>query len=188
MYGYSIRMLRRARHRLVFVPACLAFLALPAAADRTVEYVSEKDYFAELPVVLSVSRLAQPLNETPGAVTVIDAETIRRSGAREVADVLRLVPGFLISRRNGGSSIAGYHAALDVYGARMQVYVDGRSVYSSYYLGDTHRGLAAVELADVQRIEVLRGSNSAALGSNAFLGVINIITYAAADTHGAAVS
>lgn len=181
-------MLRRARHRLVFVPACLAFLALPAAADHTVEHVSEKDYFAELPVVLSVSRLAQPLNETPGAVTVIDAETIRRSGAREVADLLRLVPGFLISRRNGGSSIAGYHAALDVYGARMQVYVDGRSVYSSYYLGDTHRGLAAVELADVQRIEVLRGSNSAAFGSNAFLGVINIITYAAADTHGAAVS
>jgi iron complex outermembrane receptor protein len=150
--------------------------------------ISENDYFGDLPVVLSVSRLAQPLDEVPGAVTVIDAETIRRSGAREVADLLRLVPGFVVTQRNGGNTVAGYHAALDLYGARMQVYIDGRSVYSSYYFGDTHRGLAAVELADVQRIEVLRGSNSAAFGSNAFLGVINIITRAAADTHGTSVS
>ncbi|MDP2821842.1 MAG: TonB-dependent receptor [Sulfuritalea sp.] len=162
----------------------LALLAAPAIAQE----VSEHDYFGDLPVVLSVTRLAQPLNEVPGAVTVIDAETIRRSGAREVAELLRLVPGFLVTRRNGGSTVAAYHAALDSYGARMQVYVDGRSVYSSYYLGDTHRGLAAVELADVQRIEVLRGSNSAAFGSNAFLGVVNIITRAAADTHGVSAS
>ena len=183
-----MRMISFARHRLVFAPACLALIAMPAVADHAVEHVSEKDYFAELPVVLSVSRLAQPLNETPGAVTIIDAETIRRSGAREVAELLRLVPGFLVTRRNGGNMIAGYHSALDIYGARMQVYIDGRSVYSSYYLGDTHRALAAVDLADVQRIEILRGSNSAAFGANAFLGVINIITHAAADTHGVSVS
>lgn len=183
MGGNSLRNRILRWHPRVFrrVPLLLALLALPAVAQE----VSEHDYFGDLPVVLSVTRLAQPLNETPGAVTVIDAETIRRSGAREVAELLRLVPGFVVTRRNGGSTVAGYHAALDVYGARMQVYVDGRSVYSSFYLGDTHRGLAAVDLADVQRIEVLRGSNSAAFGSNAFLGVVNIITRAAADTHGA---
>ena len=183
-----MRMMRFARHRLALAPACLALIAMTAAADQATDHVSERDYFADLPVVLSVSRLAQPLNETPGAVTIIDAETIRRSGAREVAELLRLVPGFLVTRRNGGNTIAGYHAALDIYGARMQVYIDGRSVYSSYYLGDTHRALAAVDLADVQRIEVLRGSNSAAFGANAFLGVVNIITRAAADTHGVSVS
>ena len=181
-----MRILKPARHagfpRSAFV--LLALLASSAAAQE----VSEKDFFADLPVVLSVSRLAQPLDETPGAVTVIDAETIRRSGAREVAELLRLVPGFLVTRRNGGSTVAAYHSALDIYGARMQVYVDGRSVYSSFLLGDTHRGLAAVELADIQRIEVLRGSNSAAFGSNAFLGVVNIITRAAADTHGTSVA
>ena len=166
------------------VQMLLVLLAAPVAAQN----VSEKDYFDDLPVVLSVSRLAQPLNEVPGAVTIIDAETIRRSGAREVAELLRLVPGFLVTRRNGGNTVAGYHAALDLYGARMQVYVDGRSVYSSFYLGDTHRGLAAIELADIQRIEVLRGSNSAAFGANAFLGVVNIITWAAADTRGTSVS
>lgn len=177
---------KAARRGATLAGLCLA--SMPVAADHAEGHVSEKDYFGDLPVVLSVSRLAQPLDELPGAVTVIDAETIRRSGAREVADVLRLVPGFLLTRRNGGNTVAAYHSALDSYGARMQVYVDGRSVYSSFYFGDTHRGLAALNLADIQRIEVLRGSNSAAFGSNAFLGVVNIITHAAADTHGTALS
>jgi len=146
--------------------------------------LTERDYLAEVAPVLSVTRLAQPLRETPGAVTVIDADTIRRSGAREVAELLRLVPGFHVRRRNGGSMVAGYHATLDIYGARMQVYVDGRSVYSSFYLGDTQRGLASIELADIERIEVLRGSNSASQGANAFLGVVNIVTRAPADSHG----
>lgn len=173
---------------MALAPTCLALASLPVAAEHAAQHASELDYFQDLPVVLSVTRLAQPLGEVPGAVTVIDRETIRRSGAREVAEVLRLVPGFLVTRRNGGNTIASYHSALDIYGARMQVYVDGRSVYSSFFLGDTHRGLAAIDLAQVERIEVLRGSNSAAFGSNAFLGVVNIITRAPADTHGRSVS
>lgn len=188
MIDYPFRIFRIARRGLSLAPTCLALASLPVAADHSAQHVSEQDYFGDLPMVLSVSRLAQPLNEVPGAVTVIDAETIRRSGAREVAELLRLVPGFLLTRRNGGNTVAAYHSALDEYGARMQVYVDGRSVYSSYFLGDTHRGLAAVDLADIERIEVLRGSNSAAFGSNAFLGVVNIITRATADTHGTAIS
>lgn len=170
------------RGALLLSAACASAMTL--AADEA----AEKDYFGDLPVVLSVSRLAQPLSEVPGALTVIDADTIRRSGAREVADVLRLVPGFLVTHRNGGSTVAAYHSALDIYGARMQVYVDGRSVYSSFYLGDTHRGLAAVELENIERIEVLRGSNSAAFGANAFLGVVNIVTKAPADTRGVTVA
>lgn len=146
--------------------------------------LSERDYFEELPVVLSVSRLAQPLDETPGAVTVIGRDIIRRSGAREVADVLRLVPGFLVGGYNGANPVALYHGAIDTFGTRLQVFVDGRSVYSTYYIGDTHRGLMGVVLEDIERIEVLRGSNSAAYGANAFLGVVNIVTRNAADTRG----
>lgn len=150
--------------------------------------VSERDYLADLPVVLSVSRLAQPLDEVPGSVTVIDRDLIRRSGAREVAEVLRLVPGFLLTYRNGANPQAAYHAGMDIYGSRMQVYVDGRSLYSSFYLGDTHVALRSLALEDIERIEVLRGSNSASYGANAFLGVVNIVTRNAADTHGALLS
>lgn len=169
----------------------LGFCIPALAAEST---LGEEDYFSELPVVLSVTRLAQSLHDTPGAVTVIDRDMIRRSGAREITDLLRyFVPGFVVSHRdNGANPTANYHAAIDVVGGNggthMQVFVDGRSVYSSLFIGDTHRGLMSVILEDIERIEVLRGSNSAAYGANAFLGVINIVTRNSADTHGVMVS
>jgi len=146
---------------------------------------SEEDFLGDLPVVLSVSRLAQPLDETPGAVTVIDREAIRRSGAREVAELLRLVPGFIVSHlQSGARPFASYHADYDAITRHLQVYIDGRSVYSSLLVGTANHGLMGVVLDDVERIEVLRGSNSAAYGANAFLGVVNIVTRHAADTRG----
>lgn len=147
---------------------------------------TEEDYFAQVPVVLTASRLDQPLNEAPGAMTVIDRQTIRQSGARTVAEVLRLVPGYLIGGWNGANPLASYHVALDDFGGRNLVLIDGRSVYSSSYLGDTHRGMMGVLLPDIERIEVLRGANSAAYGANAMFGVINIITRHSADTVGGA--
>jgi len=145
---------------------------------------SELDYFTDLPEVLTVTRLAQPISDTPGAVTILDRETIRRSGARDVADLLRLVPGYMVGGVNGSHPSVAYHAPLDDYGTRNLVFLDGRSVYSFYYAGGTFHGLMGVLIEDIERIEVLRGSNSAAFGANAMFGVINIITREATDTRG----
>jgi len=135
--------------------------------------------------VLSVSRLPQRLDETPGAVTILDRNMIRLSGARDVADLLRLVPGFQTSTSfETGAPLASYHGGFDGFSARMQVLVDGRSVYSPYFLGGTGRGLQTVALEDIERIEVLRGSNSAAYGARAMLGVVNIVTRHTQDTLG----
>lgn len=151
--------------------------------------LAESDFFAEMPVVLTVSRLAQPLDETPGAVTVIDRETIRRSGARELAELLRLVPGFVVSHFDGGARpFVNYHGDYDAFARRIQVYVDGRSVYSGLAIGSSLYGMMGVVLDDIERIEVLRGSNSAAYGANAFLGVINVVTRHAEDVRGGRVA
>ena len=147
--------------------------------------LSEKDYFSDMPIVLSVSRLPQRLDETPGAVTIIDRDMIRLSGARDVADLLRLVPGFQSSHSFERSAPqASYHGGFSSFSNRMQVLVDGRSVYSPYFIGSTEFGLQAVAMQDIERIEVLRGSNSAAYGARAFLGVVNIITRDPMDTMG----
>lgn len=147
--------------------------------------VSEKDFLDDMPVVLSVSRLPQRLDETPGAVTVLDRDFIRRSGARDVADLLRLVPGFQSSSSfYSVAPTASYHGAFDSYSNRMQVLVDGRSVYSPYFIGSIGPGLQTVALQDIDRIEVLRGSNSAAYGARALLGVINIVTRHTSETLG----
>jgi iron complex outermembrane recepter protein len=157
---------------------CLTLIAFASAASaQTGVVASEKDYFDDMPVVLSVSRLPQRLDETPGAVTVLDRDFIRRSGARDVADLLRLVPGFQSSASfYSVAPTASYHGAFDSYSNRMQVLVDGRSVYSPYFIGSVGPGLQTVALEDIERIEILRGSNSAAYGARAFLGVVNIVT------------
>ncbi len=148
--------------------------------------MSEIDFLSDMPVVLSVSRLSQRLDETPGAVTVLDRDTIRRSGARDVADLMRLVPGFSVS--NAFDSVApqvGYHGIFGRYSNRVELLIDGRSAYSPYFIGSIAGGLQSVALQDIERIEVLRGSNSAAYGARAFLGVINIVTRHTADSLGA---
>jgi len=147
--------------------------------------VSEKDYLADVPIVLSVSRLPQRLDETPGAMTLIDREFIRQSGARDVVDVLRLVPGFQTSNAfESDAPQANYHGSFSAFSARIQVLIDGRSVYSNYLFGSVAPGLMSVALDDIERIEVFRGSNSATYGARAMLGVVNIVTRSAADSLG----
>ncbi|MDI1246094.1 MAG: TonB-dependent receptor, partial [Rhodoferax sp.] len=68
--------------------------------------------------------------------------------------------------------------------AWIQVLVDGRSVYSNYFSGSVAPGLMTVMLEDIERIEVLRGSNSVAYGARAMMGVVNIVTRHSADTLG----
>lgn len=161
-------------------PVALAvplLLAVPGGWAQTSSVISEKDFFEEMPIVLSVSRLPQRLDETPGAVTILDRDMIRRSGARDVADLLRLVPGFQTSTSfEGDAPQASYHGGFNHFSARMQVLVDGRSAYSTYLFGSVAPGLMSVALEDIERIEVLRGSNSAAYGARAMLGVVNIVT------------
>jgi iron complex outermembrane receptor protein len=154
-------------------------------AAQTTDGVSEKDFLDEMPIILSVSRLPQRLDETPGAVTILDRDFIRSSGARDVADLLRLVPGFQSSTSfEADAPQASYHGVYGYYSTRIQVLVDGRSVYSNYLAGSVAPGLMMVMLDDVERIEVLRGSNSVAYGARAMLGVVNIVTRHSADTLG----
>ena len=107
----------------------LAVIALgpPCLADSG-GVSTEAQYLEDLPVVLTLSRLPQTLQDAPGAVTVIDAEMIRRSGYRDLGRLLRLVPGMQVAEERGGSQIISYHGLTGEYPNHMQVLVDGRSI------------------------------------------------------------
>jgi len=145
--------------------------------------LSEADFFDELPVVLSVSRLSQPVNEAPAAVTVIDREMIRASGLRDIPDLLRLVPGFVVSYTRDNTWAVGYHGMADAFSRRLQVLVDGRSIYSAAF-GAVQWQELPLAIDDIERIEVVRGPNAATFGANAFLAVINIVTKDPSQTVG----
>lgn len=136
-----------------------------------------------VPMVLTPARLRQPHSEVPASVTVIDRELIEASGARELYDLMKLVPGMGAAKVDGNFPTVAYHGSQARDDRRMLVLIDGRSVYQP--------GLARVlwndlplAVDDVARIEVTRGPNSAAYGANAFSGVINIISRHPADLPG----
>jgi len=158
------------RFRLIPLVATLGLAFAAHAAD-------EEVYFSDLPVVASVSRLPQRLADAPSAVTVIDREIIKASGARDLNDVFRLVPGFQTYPNNTDAARVTYHGLTDEdFSPRVQVLIDGRSLYSPLFRNGVNWATLPVAIEDIERIEVVRGSNSASYGSNAFLGVINIIT------------
>ena len=150
-------------------------------------YPSEKDYLQEIPVGLSASRLSQPVSETPNAITVIDRDMIVASGARNIADVFKLVPGMYVGYANGHSPIVSYRGITDEYARRMQVLVDGRSIYLPI-LGQVDWTELPLDIGDIERIEVIRGPSAASHGSNSVQGVISIFTRHASDAHKAEVS
>lgn len=140
------------------------------------QFPSENDYFQEFPIVLSASRLSQPVSETPNAMTVIDRRMIVASGARNIADVFKLVPGMYVGYVNGHTPIVAYRGNTDAFARRMQVLVDGRSIYLPL-AGEVDWAELPVDIADIERIEVVRGPSAASHGSNSVQGVINILTY-----------
>jgi len=144
---------------------------------------SESDFLDELPVVLSATRLPQPLNEAPVAITIIDREMIDASGARTVPDLMRMVPGFQVGYFDGNSPVTTYHGHSDEYSRRVQVLIDGRSVYVPTLAGiqwSDH----IISIDDIARIEVTRGPNAASYGNNSFLAVISISTRQAIEDQG----
>jgi iron complex outermembrane receptor protein len=132
--------------------------------------------------VTSVSKRAEPMQTAPAAIYVVTGEEIVRSGARSVAEALRLVPGLQVARSNANTyriSARGF----DSGGDKMQVLVDGRSVYTPL-TSSVFWDVLDTALPDIARIEVIRGPGATLWGANAVNGVINIITRSSADTHG----
>lgn len=131
----------------------------------------------------TASKFSQDLTDIPASVYVLSGERILRSGASSIAEALSLVPGMYFSKWNENLfhvSSRGFHDGLF---NKMLVMVDGRSVYSPVY-GGVYWSTLDYILADIDRIEVLRGPSGAIWGGNAANGVINIITKSTKNTQG----
>lgn len=129
----------------------------------------------DIPIVLTASRLLQPITETPTAMTIIDRKMIKKSSARTVPELFKMVPGITVGYVSGNEIVVTYHGMSDQFSRRMQILIDGRAVYLPD-LGGPEWSSLPVMIENIERIEITRGSNAATYGSNSFMGVINIIT------------
>ena len=135
-------------------------------------------------VVNTVERQESTVGRSPAAVFVITPEMIKRSGARNIPDVLRMAPGIQVARINASTWAITARGFNDRIANFLLVQIDGRVVYQATF-GGIYWNQQDVVLEDVERIEVIRGPGTTMWGSNAVNGVINIITKKSSDTQGA---
>lgn len=133
--------------------------------------------------VSSVSRQEESLRSAPAAIYVITSEDIERSGARQIPELLRMVPGMHVARMDASKWAVTARGFNGRFARHLLVLVDGRSVYSPLFSG-TFWEYQDTLLKDIERIEVIRGPAGTMWGANAVNAVINIITKNAADTQG----
>ncbi|MBT3473617.1 MAG: TonB-dependent receptor, partial [Gammaproteobacteria bacterium] len=173
-------------HTQQTLSSLLLFILLPlaSAAAVTVEERLSLDELDAVPVVLTPSRIVQPIDESPAAVTIIGRKKIEASGIRSIAELFRLVPGMFVVYSNGLLPQVKYHG-LDTAGnsnsRHLQVLIDGRSIYQSGFSRVLWTDIPLL-IEDIERIEVVRSPSTVSHGTNAFMGVINIITRNPADT------
>ncbi len=118
------------------------------------------------------SRLESPSRQAPGIITVITRDEIINSGARNLIDVLRLVPGLDFGVDVESSLGIGVRGNWGIEG-KVLVLVDGQTDNEPFF-GTAQ--LARIPVEQIEKIEVVRGPGSAVYGSYAELGVIKITT------------
>lgn len=124
-------------------------------------------------VVVGASHIPIAISQSANAVTVIDREKIKHRAALSVSDLLRDVPGLTVSR----SGVLGSATQIRVRGAEanhLLVLIDGVEANDPSQSDELNWGTLAA--SDIERIEVIRGPQSAMYGSDAVTGVVNIIT------------
>jgi iron complex outermembrane receptor protein len=133
--------------------------------------------------VTSVSKKEQSLSRTASAIFVITADAIRRSGATNIPDLLRMVPGVDVAQIDANTWAVSIRGLNGRFSNELLVLVDGHNVYTPTF-GGVFWDVLDLPLEDIARIEVIRGPGGTIWGANAVNGVINIITRTAAETRG----
>ena len=139
------------------------------------DYIDEADLFDDIQIVTSATRLKQKISDAPVSVTIIDSKMIEASGATEIHELFRLVPGYFSFSVWGNQFGVSTHFEPSEFSPELEVQVNGRSVYEPLFTTVDWTSLG-IDVADVDFIEVVRGSSASTYGSNAFLGSINIVT------------
>lgn len=124
-------------------------------------------------ITITASRTPLPLEQTGSSVTIISKEELRRRNAISLADILRDVPGFAVNRSGPQGSIT----QIRIRGSEANhvlVMIDGIEVNDPAQGSEFN--FAHLQASDIERVEIVRGPQSALWGSDAVAGVVNVIT------------
>lgn len=123
------------------------------------------------------------LSEIAAAVDVVTGDDMRRTGAENVPDALRQVPGMEVGRLDASKWALSSRGFNGLYSNKVLVLLDGMSLYSPVFLNVLWESMD-IAPEEVSRIEVIRGPGATLWGAGAMNGVISIATREAAETQG----
>jgi iron complex outermembrane receptor protein len=153
----------------------IAALPLSATAQEDISDFEELDLEKLLNTVSAASKREQDITESPSAITVIDREMIENTHCTDIVCLLRQVPEVDVIRMKPMYAAVGARALTDVTGNKVLLLVDGWDVNLDI-LGYPLWQALPVHMADIERIEVIRGPGSSLYGANAHSIVVSIIT------------
>lgn len=165
-----------------------------SGGQKTIELGDFKDFddlnlddLLDVPISIAAGKV-QRLEEAPSVVSVITADEIRRLAARTLEDVLQIIPGYEVLTDNQGRNRIGVRGVVTLGSSEnVLVLFNGHRLNESIFGGATVVN-QDIPLYNVKQIEIIRGPGSALFGANAFVGVINIISYTAENFEGSEVS
>jgi outer membrane receptor protein involved in Fe transport len=167
-------MKRLSRVGLAVSAVCAMGLATQAEAQRTTALEE---------IVVTARKTEETLQDAPVAVSAFGEEDILDRQIQTVDDVARFTPGFVFSKAFGRDTerpvIRGQSNVL----AGVQFGVESGAAYfidGVYYPGD----IQSLDLSDLQRVEVIRGPQSALYGRNTYSGAVNFVTRSPSDSFG----
>jgi iron complex outermembrane receptor protein len=168
---------------MLFVRVASFSLLLTAVTARANSDMDSLEGANNIPIVLTPTRLRQSQAEAPASVTVLTSEFLKRFGVQSVVEAMRFVPGMQVTMADGNQYQVNYHGTNALNPRRMNVMINNVSLYQ-VSIAEVRWDLIPVSMDDIDRIEVIRGPNSAAYGPNSMMAVINIITKSPVDVDG----
>lgn len=171
------------RIKNLFIIVCFTFAAA-AHAEESTNDISDLSIEQLMNIKVTILGPSASVSRTPAAVSVVTADDIKRSGAMNIPEALRLVPGLDVAQVDAGQWAVSSRGFNDVFANKLLVLQDGRQIYTPLFSGVSWDAEEATMMANIDHIEVIRGPGATLWGANAVNGVINIITKSAADTQG----
>ena len=139
----------------------------------------------DVPSVYGASKYEQRETDAPASVSIVTADDIKKYGYRTVADILRSVPGFFVTNDRNYQYLGsrGFNLPGD-FNTRVLFLLDGHRLNDNVYDQAAIGTDFPLDIDLIDQVEIIRGPSSSLYGSNAFLGVVNVVTRQGKDLKG----
>lgn len=169
----------------LLIPTLGARLLAADADDRLRLLSIEELGSVKVDSVFTASKFMEKVTDAPSSVTIVTRDEISKFGYRTLADIMRATRGYDVTydRDYAHAGVRGFTSLSD-YGSRTLLLVDGHRMNDPIFDTAAIGTDALVDVDLIERVELIRGPGSAIYGSNAFFGVINVITRNGASVNG----